>query len=59
MIVRETSGQTYRVTGAGPGLEHCWMGVPVTRTGSGFVRKTHAVARLVRRAGCVIVARRA
>jgi hypothetical protein len=59
MIVRETSGQTYRVTGAGPGLEHCWMGVPVKRTPAGFAPKSNARPRLVRRAGCVIVARRA
>jgi hypothetical protein len=58
MIVRHPSGATFRTTGAGIGMEDFWMAVPVMLTRAGYRAMPHVRARLVRRAGCVILARR-
>ena len=55
MIVIDNNGQYFRVTDAGPGLDHVFLGVPVKRVRGGFADKAGARARLIRRLGCTVV----
>ena len=62
MIIETSANQFYRVTDAGPGLDHCWMGVPVKLAKGEWVLTAKAAKKpqgksgeLVRKAGCRVV----
>jgi uncharacterized protein (UPF0254 family) len=55
MIVMNSAGDLYRVAAA-EGIDHAWTGTPVKKTAAGYLPKAKAIARLVRKAGCVVVA---
>ncbi len=55
-IIETTCNHLYRVTDAGPRLEHLYLGIEVKRVRGGFADKAKAKPELVRRAACRVVA---
>lgn len=55
MIVRDGAGAYFKVTEAGSNLSHCWSGMPMKRVKNGFLPKSGAKLRLVRKIGTVVV----
>lgn len=57
LIVRDTAGQVFICTEV-PGIDHAWSGVPAKLAQGFYVPKVKAARRLVRKAGCTIIASR-
>jgi hypothetical protein len=56
-VVRDLAGFYYLVSDL-PGIDHAWQGTPAKKSGATYIAKAGAKARLVRKAGCTVVATR-
>lgn len=56
MTVRDTANNLYIARDAGPDLAHAWYATPAKLVGGRAVAKSNAAERLIRRAGCTVLA---